>query len=163
MDILIKAVTEQHLDALFHLKNNPAVLKNIPGDYPLVQSAFNDKIKKIIEVGHTNNQGSFIIYADQEIIGMIGYFKREDNDSLEVGYYLSESWWGKGIATKALMLLLTQMTRAGVSGNVYACHAAENLASGYVLQKAGFSRDGEVEFKFDDGTSVMDPQWVIQI
>lgn len=62
-----------------------------------------------------------------------------------VGYVLSEQFWGLGYATEALCDIL-----CGIIGNLFvaypeldrieARHAAENAASGRVIQKAGMRR-----------------------
>ncbi|MCP3674411.1 MAG: GNAT family N-acetyltransferase [Gammaproteobacteria bacterium] len=53
------------------------------------------------------------------------------------------------------------MRALGVSGKVIGCHAVDNIASGRVLEKSGFKRDGEKAFNLPNGEVVMDPQWMI--
>ncbi len=64
-----------------------------------------------------------------------GYVVSWDHDSRrEVGYWLGREYWGKGIATRALLALLeSEQTRP-----LYACVARHNLASRRVLEKCGF-------------------------
>jgi len=137
MKITLELLSNHHLDAQYLLKNDPNVLKDIPGDYPLAKTAFNKKHLKIIDTGQTNEQGSFSIFVDDEPVGMIGYFKRDDSDDVEVGYYIGHKWWGKGIATRSLEILISAMRDFGIREKVHAMHAAENIASGCVLEKVG--------------------------
>ncbi len=163
MNIRLELLTIKHLDAQYVLKNNPKVLKNIPGGYPLDRAEFNKKNLKIIDTGQTKEQGSFSIFVDAEPVGMMGYFKRDDSDEVEVGYYIGHKWWGRGITTMSLKMLVAAMSDFGITGKVHAMHAAENIASGYVLEKVGFIPDGEREFTLADGEVVIDPHWVIEI
>jgi RimJ/RimL family protein N-acetyltransferase len=60
----------------------------------------------------------------------------------EVGYWLGKEYWGKGIATRALVELLKDVdTRP-----LYAHVAKHNIASRRVLEKCGFTVSGEDSF-----------------
>jgi len=63
----------------------------------------------------------------------------EHDGEREVGYWLGREFWGKGIATKALLLLLQQVT----SRPLYAYVVRHNLASIRVLEKCGFKKTDE--------------------
>ena len=72
------------------------------------------------------------ITADGELVGNIGCFKLDGLDS--VGYWIKKEWWGRGIATRALSLLLEEIqTRP-----LYARASSSNVASVRVLEKCGF-------------------------
>ncbi len=161
MEVTLEAVATAHLDALYSIKNNKAVLSDIPGEYPLDREAFDETNGKIIAAGPSVEQAAFTIFVDGIIAGLTGHFSREDSSDIEVGYFIGELWWGKGVVSVALRLNLGNMRDLGVSGRVIGCHAAENIASGRVLEKSGFSRDGEKAFTMPNGEVVMDPQWMI--
>jgi RimJ/RimL family protein N-acetyltransferase len=72
-----------------------------------------------------------ILVAD-ELVGCISCFKMDGLDS--VGYWLDRAFWGRGIASRALELLLAEVTVRPV----YARVATSNVASLRVLQKCGF-------------------------
>ena len=56
----------------------------------------------------------------------------------EVGYWIGREFWGRGIATQALRLLLEE-----ISARPLIAHAARhNLASRRVLEKCGFALTG---------------------
>jgi RimJ/RimL family protein N-acetyltransferase len=57
----------------------------------------------------------------------------------EVGYWIGREFWGRGIATRALRLLLEQITERPL----YAYAARHNAASIRVLEKCGFAVSGE--------------------
>lgn len=72
------------------------------------------------------------IVIGDELAGCISCFKMDSLDS--VGYWLGREFWGKGIASKALALLLAEVNVRPV----YARVATSNGASLRVLQKCGF-------------------------
>lgn len=161
-NLALESLKSEHLDALFALKNDPEVLRWVPGVYPLDREAFGKKYLRWLQ-GPSLQDGSFVILSGAEILGEVAYFHREGREGCELGYFVGRSWWGRGIASTALRLCLINMRGFGLSGLVYASHAPENLASGRVLEKAGFERAGEVGFPQLDGSVVMDSRWARDI
>lgn len=78
------------------------------------------------------------ILADGQVAGRIFSWAEAGapgESTREVGYWLGKPWWGKGIATRALSLLLRELpTRP-----LYAHAAKDNLASIRVLEHCGFT------------------------
>ena len=75
------------------------------------------------------------ILADGVVAGAISSWP--DGGRQLVGYGIGREHWGRGVATRALIQLLTEVpTRP-----VYAHVAAHNIGSIRVLQKCGFHRD----------------------
>ncbi|MBL9094055.1 MAG: GNAT family N-acetyltransferase [Planctomycetaceae bacterium] len=72
------------------------------------------------------------ICIGEELVGQITCFPLGDKHF--VGYWLGQAFWGRGIATRALKLLLHQVTHRPL----YAHAATSNEASLRVLQKCGF-------------------------
>ncbi len=83
-----------------------------------------------------NNILKAILYGDQVAGNIVSW---EHSGEREVGYWLGRSFWGKGIATRALALFLEQVT----ARPLYAYVAKHNLASIRVLEKCGFTVAGE--------------------
>jgi RimJ/RimL family protein N-acetyltransferase len=57
----------------------------------------------------------------------------------EISYWLGKDYWGKGVATAALSAFLDHVEMRPL----YARVAKDNLASQRVLEKCGFTVDGE--------------------
>lgn len=77
--------------------------------------------------------------ASQELIGTVGI----GGLPVSTAYFVEPDLWGRGIITEAMAAFLPAvMDRFGVDG-VTAGHFADNPASGAVLSKLGFVRDGE--------------------
>lgn len=72
----------------------------------------------------------------------------------EVGYCIGKNWWNKGFTTEALKAVVDYWFR-NTDGSWLACsHAAENPASGRVMEKAGFVYDHDSVYHRFDGTAV---------
>ena len=76
------------------------------------------------------------IVCDDAVVGFAGSFMR--GHDCEVTYWIEREHWGRGVATRALSLLLREETRRPVFGRV----AGDNIASQIVLQKCGFALTG---------------------
>src|ERR671934_222523 len=72
------------------------------------------------------------IVVDGEVAGTIGSWG--DRGEREVTYWIGRSYWGKGIATRALNAFLT----VDRSRPLHARVASDNVASHRVLEKCGF-------------------------
>lgn len=77
-------------------------------------------------------------------VGAIGYVPGRDVErfSAEVGYWLGESLWGRGIVTEALMLITQHAFEKRNVLRMFALPFADNAGSARVLEKAGYTREG---------------------
>jgi len=75
------------------------------------------------------------IVADGEVAGNIGSWP--DNGQQLLGYWIGREFWGRGIATQALTLMLDDVSVRPL----YAHVVTHNLGSIRVLEKCGFRRD----------------------
>src|SRR5207245_1449014 len=84
---------------------------------------------------------NFAIEYDGEAVGGIGLRLGQDIERVtaEIGYWLGESVWGRGIATAALVGLTQYAFPTFNLTRVFALPFADNLASRRVLEKAGFA------------------------
>jgi RimJ/RimL family protein N-acetyltransferase len=73
------------------------------------------------------------ILVDGRVAGDIGCFKAEGEAM--VGYRIAREYWGQGVATRALELMLQLNTRRPLHARV----ATHNKASIRVLEKCGFT------------------------
>lgn len=72
------------------------------------------------------------ILLGEEMVGYVACFRRDGRAN--VGYWISREHWGKGIASRALELLLLEVATRPLHAHV----ATSNGASLRVLQKCGF-------------------------
>lgn len=96
----------------------------------------------IIWLQSTQNNPNFLlaICVDDEAVGGIGIMHKTDiyRKSAEIGYWLSEIHWNKGIMTDAIKTLSDySFSNLGLI-RIYAGVSENNKASAQVLLKAGF-------------------------
>lgn len=85
-----------------------------------------------------NDQGlKQTILAGGQVAGNIVCY--DQDDKREVGYWLGREYWGRGVATRALELLLEQVPDRPLHAHV----AKHNRGSIRVLEKCGFVLVGE--------------------
>jgi [ribosomal protein S5]-alanine N-acetyltransferase len=85
-------------------------------------------------------ESNFAIALDGEAIGGIGIAARADVErvSAEVGYWLGEPFWGRGLATAAVRAVTQHAIETRQLTRVFALPFAHNTASCRVLEKAGY-------------------------
>lgn len=91
-----------------------------------------------------NEVFAFAITADGKAIGSIGVFRQENihRRTAELGYYIAEKYWGKGITTEAVKQISKYVFDKSDIIRIYAEPFAYNTASCRVLEKAGFQYEG---------------------
>jgi RimJ/RimL family protein N-acetyltransferase len=80
--------------------------------------------------------------ASGQIIGAMGLETGDEEDRLEIGYWIGRPFWGKGYATEAAAALTSWALSLHEIREVHACVFPGNPASVRVLEKAGFIRVG---------------------
>jgi [ribosomal protein S5]-alanine N-acetyltransferase len=86
-------------------------------------------------------QTNFAVIRDGEITGGIGYIPKDDvyKFTAEIGYWIGEPYWGQGLATEAIRLLVKKIReQSPLIVRVYAEVFDYNKASMRALEKNGF-------------------------
>jgi RimJ/RimL family protein N-acetyltransferase len=99
----------------------------------------------------------FAIAVDEVAVGGIGFVLQQDVDrvSAEIGYWLGESFWGRGIATDALKAVTRYAIETHGLTRIFAVPFAYNTASCRVLEKAGYQLEGRLRRSaIKDGTVI---------
>ncbi|MGE0448576.1 MAG: GNAT family N-acetyltransferase [Vicinamibacterales bacterium] len=88
----------------------------------------------------------FALEVEGEAAGGIGFVLQQDVErvSAEIGYWLGERYWGRGICTEALKAVSAHAIRHHGLTRVFALPFAHNAASCRVLEKAGFVVEGRL-------------------
>ena len=86
------------------------------------------------------------IAVDDEAVGGIGFTVLTDVErvSAEIGYWLGEPFWGRGIVTEALVAVTRYAMESCRLTRVYALPFASNIASCRVLEKAGYTLEARL-------------------
>lgn len=87
---------------------------------------------------------TFAITVDDLVIGSMGVFRCNNIHfrSAEMGYYIAESYWGKGIGTSAVKQTCRYIFENTDIIRIFAEPFAYNTASCHILEKAGFQCEG---------------------
>lgn len=138
-DVTLRRTTEGDLPTLHGFEVDPAS-NELAGTKPRDWPTFRARWAEILADGDGSVTGVTprVILADGEIVGAVNIAPHEGQDA--IGYWIGREHWGRGIATRAVGLLLREFTRRPV----VATAAARNLPSISVLEKNGFvilSRD----------------------
>ena len=105
-----------------------------------------------------NDTFAFAITADEKVIGSIGVFRQANihRKTAELGYYIAEEYWGKGIMTEAVRQICNYVFENSDIIRIYAEPFATNIASCRVLEKAGFQFEGTLRSNAVKNGKVMD-------
>jgi len=89
----------------------------------------------------------FAIDIGGEAVGGIGIHPQQDvfRKNAELGYWLGEPFWGRGIVTKAINEILVFAFQNYDITRVFATPFGTNKASQMVLEKAGFTLEAKLE------------------
>jgi len=89
---------------------------------------------------------AFAITVDGEAVGGIGFVPLGDVErvSAEIGYWLGEPFWGRGIVTEALIAVTRYAIDAHGLTRIFAVPFAWNHQSCRVLEKAGYVLEGRL-------------------
>ena len=84
-----------------------------------------------------------VLKETNRVIGVIDIFKIDwKNKNAELGYWLGKKYWGRGLTTEAVKLMLKFAFEKLKLHRVYASLFEENVASRRVLEKSGFKLEG---------------------
>lgn len=125
--------------------NNEKVLNYLRDGlpYPYTQKDAQHYINSILS-SNPNETFAYAIDVDGKAVGSIGAFRQGNIHfrTAELGYYLAEDYWGKGIMTQAVKQLCQKLFAETDILRIFAEPFAYNIGSRRVLEKAGFQLEG---------------------
>jgi ribosomal-protein-alanine N-acetyltransferase len=131
--------------ALTKYANNKNVSQHLRDSFPFPYTE-KDATKWLNLTCIQNPELNFAIATKEELIGGIGLMLQPDvyRYSAEVGYWLAEPFWGKGIATKALIAFTRYALNKFDLRRIFAGVFEGNAASIKVLENADFIFEGRL-------------------
>ena len=138
-NIVLRKVTMEDKSFVKEMTENPNVYKYLPTflfekkyedtEY-VIRHLYNECFKESIILG---------IYYNRTFCGLAElYGYRDEIHKVSVGYRLMEEYWGRGIATKTLSLLVNYLYGKTDIEIITASTLPANKASARVLEKNGF-------------------------
>ena len=132
-------------DAIIRHANNRNVWINLRDRFPYPYT-INDARTWLENVIGLKPETNFAIAVEGEAVGGIGFTVQHDvaYRSAEIGYWLGEEFWGRGIASEALVAVTEYAFSKYDLCRIYAHVFEWNRASARVLEKAGYAFEGRL-------------------
>lgn len=134
---------QSDMDSLVKYANNFNIAKNMTNGFPHPYTK--ESGQNFLNMAIANNKAIKCIDINGEACGGIGLHLQTDIQckNAELGYWLAEPFWGKGIITEAIK----QMVNYGFGNfdinRIYARPFGTNLASQKVLEKCNFTLEAK--------------------
>lgn len=145
MNIKIRTWRIEDAESIAKALNNKKVQDNLRDGlpFPYTISDAKDFITAML-TADKNNTFAWAITVDDIAVGSIGVFRKDNVHRLtaEMGYYIAEEYWGKGIATEAVRLVCAYIFENTNIVRIFADPYDFNTGSCRVLEKAGFVYEG---------------------
>jgi RimJ/RimL family protein N-acetyltransferase len=131
---------------LTQLANNKKIWDNLRDFMPFPYT-IDDAIFFINLTKQEQPQITFAIEYDGQLCGVISLVTQQDvyKKTAEIGYWIGEPFWNKGIATEAVNIItdygFNQLDLARIHTGIF----EYNVASMKVLEKCGYKSDGVFE------------------
>lgn len=125
--------------------DNPKIHANLRDGLPLPYTkADASAFISAMLAAEEGSQYTWAIVAGGHVAGSIGLFRGDNihRCTAEMGYYVAEPYWGKGVATQAVCDACAFAFASTDLLRVYAEPFSDNAASRRVLEKAGFVQEG---------------------
>jgi RimJ/RimL family protein N-acetyltransferase len=144
--IELRSFQQSDAARLAFLANNKKIWINLRDGFPYPYSLkdaglFIDNCLKM------KPQTVFAILFDEDLCGSIGLFKKEDvyRKSAEIGYWIGEPYWGRGIASLAVEKIVEFGFAELDINRIFTGIYDYNIASQKVLLKNGFTKEAVFE------------------
>lgn len=145
METKLRPFTYSDAESLVRYANNWNVAKNLRDVFPHPYQR--DDAQRFIEQATRDRPiHIFAIDLEGEAIGGIGIHPQTDiyRKNAELGYWLAEPYWGKGIMTSLIGEAVNFAFSTFDIDRVYAIPFGSNIASQKVLEKNGFSLEARL-------------------
>lgn len=136
----IRSFRESDAESLAFYANNRKVWINLRDAFPHPYTIFD--ANAFIKSALSQDPGTrFVISVNDEAVGVIGFGLHSDVEriSAEIGYWLGEPFWGRGIMTEVVKAVSKYAIKQYQLTRIYALPFEWNHASFRVLEKANYT------------------------
>lgn len=145
MDCKIRRWKIEDTDDLSQALNNKKILDNLRDGIPFPYTP--EDAKEYITTMLTADDEmvyAFAITIEDKAVGSIGIFRQTNihSKTAELGYYIAEPYWGKGIGTSAVKQICDYIFQNTDIIRIFAEPFAHNTGSCRILEKCGFKYEG---------------------
>lgn len=139
--------------------NNKKVQDNLSNGYPFPYAiADAEKFLNTICKKETDDAFRFAIVISEKVVGGITVLRQTNihHRTGELGYYVSEEYWNKGICTIAVHLICQYVFENSDIIRIFAESFVRNISSCRVLEKAGFICEGILQSNVVKNDEIID-------
>ena len=153
----IRSYRAEDTAALVEQANNSRVAETLRDRFPFPYTE-QDAEKWLAIVLRQAPETNFAIAVDGHLVGTIGLRLGEDiyRQSAEIGYWLGEEYWSRGITTQAVRAVTEWGFRTFGLLRIQAFVFEVNRASARVLEKAGYRLEARMDRAVVKNGRVMD-------
>jgi len=139
MQLILRPYQPSDVESLVKHANNFNISKYLTNKFPFPYEKKDGEAFIRLALSHEPLQIKAIV-LDGEVIGSIGVHQLADiySKSAEIGYWIAEHFWGKGIVPLAIKEMLKYGFETFDIERIFARTTHTNLASQQVLKKSGF-------------------------
>jgi [ribosomal protein S5]-alanine N-acetyltransferase len=133
--------------SIVHHANNRNVWINLRDRFPHPYTAMDAKNWLGSVIGRLPETNFAIASINEEAVGGVGFILQQDvaYRSAEIGYWLGEDHWGRGLATEAVRAVTEYAFAQHDICRVFAHVFEWNVASARVLEKADYIFEGRLK------------------
>lgn len=147
MDFVLRELKLADAKSIAKYANNINIANNVRNIFPYPYTI--EDAKAFIDDCQNNEEKCQYIKAivvNQAAVGVIGCTIQDDVHCkcCEIGYWLGEEFWGRGIMTEAVTRLCREVFQTQDVVRIFAEIFAYNAGSIKVLEKAGFQLEGRL-------------------
>lgn len=146
MNLQLRKWRDSDLDDMVEHANNYNIAKWLTNQFPYPYNA-EDARKYLDLIRDDNPTKVFAIEVDGKTVGSIGIFPQADihEKSAEIGYWLSEPYWRRGIMSEAIRRIAEYGFETFDIVRIFARPFSTNTGSQKALQKAGFTLEARLK------------------
>ncbi len=136
--------TFDDLESVSRHADNPKITRFMSDGFPISRDQWKLFLEHVVQNKSLHYQA---IEIDGEAVGGIGISPKTDilRNNAELGYWLSENYWGKGIMVRAVEEITKTAFDTLPINRIFATPFGNNIASQRLLEKCGFHLEARFE------------------
>ena len=143
LNLELRPFTMDDAPSIAKYANNENIEKWLRDGFPSPYT-LKDAKKFVQNLVDMESPNIFAISVDGEAVGSLGVFFQENvyKKSAEIGYWLAEPFWGKGIMSNSIRFLTQYLFSSYDLVRLFSEPYSDNIGSRRALEKAGYKYEG---------------------
>lgn len=145
-DLILRKITTKHLEDLYEICSNDNLYTYRPSqakkNYALVYNLIS-QYQRDYEKQKSMVIGIYLRSAGEKLVGFVEVYNFDKIVNMaNIGYVLNEDYWGQGIASRAVHMVISYLFKVGGLNRIQAYVLKENISSRHVLLRNHFTHEG---------------------